>query len=70
MADLNPRLLRRAQLPPNVQVREHDILAQDLEATQYDVVHCPTCRDDDNDVIPCEGDEAVADLFPHDWTSH
>jgi hypothetical protein len=40
------------------------------QQVKYDVVHCPTCRDDDNDVIPCEGDEAVADLFPHDWTSH
>lgn len=39
-ADLNPRLLRRAHLPPNVEVREHNILTQDLEAEQYDLVHC------------------------------
>ena len=39
-ADLNPRLLRRASLPTNVEVREHNILTQDLEAAQYDLVHC------------------------------
>lgn len=39
-ADLNPRLLRRASLPANVEVREHNILTQDLEAEQYDLVHC------------------------------
>jgi SAM-dependent methyltransferase len=39
-ADLNPRLLRRASLPTNVEIREHNILTQDLEAAQYDLVHC------------------------------
>jgi SAM-dependent methyltransferase len=39
-ADLNPRLLRRASLPASVEVREHNILTQDLEAEQYDLVHC------------------------------
>jgi SAM-dependent methyltransferase len=39
-ADLNPRLLRRAHLPPNVEVREHNILTHDLEAARYDLVHC------------------------------
>ncbi len=39
-ADLNPRLLRRAELPHNVQVREHNILTQDLESERYDLVLC------------------------------
>lgn len=39
-ADLNPRLLRRAELPPNVVVREHDILVHDLEADRYDLGYC------------------------------
>lgn len=39
-ADLNPRLLRRAHFPPNVEVREHNIVTQDLEAARYDLVHC------------------------------
>ena len=39
-ADLNPSLLRRAKLPHNVQVREHNILTQELESEWYDLVLC------------------------------
>jgi SAM-dependent methyltransferase len=39
-ADLNTSLLKRAQLPPNVQVREHNILTQDLDRERYDLVLC------------------------------
>ncbi len=39
-ADLNPSLLRRAKLPQNVEVREHNILTQDLEPGWYDLVFC------------------------------
>jgi len=39
-ADLNPRMLRRAQLPSNIEIREHNILTQNLEAQQYDLVCC------------------------------
>lgn len=39
-ADLQRRLLRRTPLPPNVQVRQHHILTQDLESARYDLVLC------------------------------
>jgi SAM-dependent methyltransferase len=39
-AHLNPRLLRRVPFPPHVEVREYNILTQDLEAEHYDLVHC------------------------------
>jgi SAM-dependent methyltransferase len=39
-ADLNPQLLRRAQFPSNVEIREHNILTQDLEPGSYDLVCC------------------------------
>ena len=39
-ADLNPSLLSKAKLPPNVEVREHNILTQDLEPEYYDLVLC------------------------------
>lgn len=39
-ADLNPRMLRRAQLPSSIEIREHNILTQDLEAEHYDLVCC------------------------------
>jgi SAM-dependent methyltransferase len=37
--DLNPRFLGGHELP-NLEVRRHDILADDLEAEHYDLVHC------------------------------
>lgn len=37
--DLDPRFLRDLKLP-NVEVRRHDILGDDLEAARYDLVHC------------------------------
>ena len=39
-ADVNPAFLRRAKLPNTVQVREHNILTQDLESERYDLVLC------------------------------
>ena len=38
-ADLNPRFLRGAELPGNVEVREHDLLERDFEPRAYDLVH-------------------------------
>ena len=38
--DINTRLLRRAELPSNVVVREQDILADELEPGRYDVAYC------------------------------
>ena len=37
--DLNPRFLVRHGLP-NLEVRRHNILEDDLEAAHYDLVHC------------------------------
>ena len=37
--DLNPRFLRGADLPGNVEVREHDILQRGFEPDAYDLVH-------------------------------
>jgi SAM-dependent methyltransferase len=37
--DLNPRFLSRDGLP-NLEVRRHNILEDDLEAAAYDLVHC------------------------------
>ena len=39
-ADLNPRFLRGIELPTNIQVRQHNLLAQDFESRAYDLVHC------------------------------
>jgi SAM-dependent methyltransferase len=39
-ADLNPRFLRGTALPTNVDVREHNLLAQDFESRTYNLVHC------------------------------
>ena len=38
-ADLNPRFLQGGALPANVQVRTHDLLADDFEPRAYDLVH-------------------------------
>ena len=38
-ADLNPRFLRGSELPANIEVREHDLLARDFEPQAYDLVH-------------------------------
>ena len=38
-ADLNTRILRAAELPANVEVREQDLLASDFEPRAYDLVH-------------------------------
>lgn len=37
--DLNTRFLRSAELPANVEVREHDVLERDFEPQAYDLVH-------------------------------
>ncbi|MBV9124463.1 MAG: methyltransferase domain-containing protein [Planctomycetes bacterium] len=37
--DINPRFLTGGKLP-NLEVRRHDILADDLEAGAYDLAHC------------------------------
>src|SRR5262249_24957355 len=37
--DINLRFLAASELP-NLQVRRHDILADELEAAHYDLVHC------------------------------
>ena len=37
--DLNPRFLRGAELPGNIEVREHDVLEHDFEPQAYNVVH-------------------------------
>ena len=37
--DLNPRFLRGSDLPDNIEVREHDILAAGFEPQAYDLVH-------------------------------
>ena len=37
--DLNPRFLRSAKLPGNIEVREHDVLEHDFEPQAYDLVH-------------------------------
>ena len=37
--DLNPRFLRGAALPGNIEVREHDVLERDFEPRAYDLVH-------------------------------
>ena len=37
--DLNPRFLRAAELPANIEVREHDVLERDFEPQAYDLVH-------------------------------
>jgi SAM-dependent methyltransferase len=39
--DLNPRFLL-GHGPPNLEVRRHNILKDDLEAAHYDLVHCRT----------------------------
>jgi SAM-dependent methyltransferase len=39
--DLNPRFLVGQELP-NLEVRRHNILEDDLEASHYDLVHCRT----------------------------
>ena len=39
-SDMNPSFLRRARLPHTVEVREHNILTQDLESEWYDLVLC------------------------------
>lgn len=38
-ADLNPRFLRRVELPAQVRVREHNVLERDFEPQAYDLVH-------------------------------
>jgi SAM-dependent methyltransferase len=40
-ADLDPRFLR-ASSRPNLEVRRHDILSDELESGRYDLVHCRT----------------------------
>ena len=37
--DLNPRFLRGAELPGNIEVREHNVLAHAFEPQAYDLVH-------------------------------
>jgi len=37
--DIDTRFLRRASVP-NLEIRQHDILKDDLETGQYDLVHC------------------------------
>ena len=37
--DLNPRFLRGAALPGNIEVHEHDVLVHDFEPQAYDLVH-------------------------------
>lgn len=38
--DINPRFLDAAQLPPQVEIRRHDITSDPLEEGVYDLVHC------------------------------
>jgi ubiquinone/menaquinone biosynthesis C-methylase UbiE len=38
-ADIDMRFLRQLSLP-NLEIRQHDILKDDLEADEYDLVHC------------------------------
>jgi tRNA A58 N-methylase Trm61 len=39
-ADLNPRLLRRVPVLPNMEIRTLNILTQEVEAQRYDLVYC------------------------------
>ncbi len=39
--DVNPRLLKHLSIP-NLEVRQHDIVKDDLEEGEYDLVHCRT----------------------------
>jgi len=39
--DIDARFLRQLDIP-NLEIRQHDIVKDDLEAGQYDVVHCRT----------------------------